>query len=110
MVVINVLLGISRPLDGVQLCIKSLREQMADLQSQVYEHARTSSSWKYKLGFSCEKCDMKWELEHYVKDIDSTHMTAEELMDINFIKPVPKCNCSQTKTKKNDSTNEFSDQ
>jgi hypothetical protein len=70
---------------------------MADLQSQVYEHARSSSSWKYKLGFSCEKCDMKWELEHYVRDVDSTSMTAEDLMDTAFIKPVPKCNCNQTK-------------
>jgi hypothetical protein len=33
---------------------------MSELQHQVYEQAKASSTWKYKLGFTCEKCEMKW--------------------------------------------------
>ncbi len=88
---------IYRPLEGVQSCLKSLREQMSDLQSQMYEHARSSSAWKYKLGFSCEKCDMKWEIEHHVKDLEDACKTPEDFLDTSFIRPVPKCNCNQNR-------------
>lgn len=70
---------------------------MADLQTQVYEHARVSSTWKYKLGFSCEKCDMKWEIEHHVRDIHGASDNPEAFIDTSFIQPVPKCNCNQSK-------------
>jgi hypothetical protein len=70
---------------------------MSDLQSQVYEHAKASSTWKYKLGFSCEKCDMKWEIEHHVNDMESNYENQESFIDTSFIRPVPKCNCNQTK-------------
>ena len=70
---------------------------MTDLQTQVYEHAKASSTWKYKLGFSCEKCDMKWEIEHHVNDINSSAEDSETFIDTSFIRPVPKCNCNQTK-------------
>ena len=85
----------SSPFEGLQSCLKSLREQMSDLQSQVYEHAKSSSTWKYKLGFSCEKCDMKWEIEHHVNDIDTS--AEGSIIDIGLMKPVPKCTCNQTK-------------
>lgn len=49
-----------RPLDGVQSCLKSLRQQMSDLQHDVCEQVGTSSMWNYKLGFTCEKCEMRW--------------------------------------------------
>ena len=50
----------NRPLEGVQSCLKTLREKMVELQQEVYEQAKSSSTWKYKLGFTCEKCEMKW--------------------------------------------------
>lgn len=67
---------------------------MSDLQSQVYDHAQNSSTWKYKLGFSCEKCEMKWEIEHHVMDFDQACKKPEAFLDTNFIRPVPKCNCN----------------
>ena len=44
---------------------------MSELQQQVCEQVRSSTVWNYKLGFSCEKCEMKWEIEHQIKDNDS---------------------------------------
>ena len=70
---------------------------MSDLQSQVSEHAKSSSTWKYKLGFSCEKCDMKWEIEHHVNDVDTNSENSDSFIDTSFIRPVPKCNCNQNK-------------
>lgn len=55
-----------RPLDGVQSCLKSLRDQMSDLQHEVHEQTRASSQWRYRLGFTCEKCEMKWYYIQYV--------------------------------------------
>lgn len=49
-----------RPLDGVQSCLKSLRDQMSNLQVEQEQNVRASTQWRYKLGFTCEKCEMKW--------------------------------------------------
>lgn len=49
-----------RPLDGVQSCLKSLRDQMSNLQVEQEQNVRASTQWRYRLGFTCEKCEMKW--------------------------------------------------
>lgn len=49
-----------RPLDGVQSCLKSLREQMSNLQMEQEQNVRASTQWRYRLGYTCEKCEMKW--------------------------------------------------
>lgn len=83
-----------KPLEGVQSCLKSLREQMTDLQNQVYEQAKASSTWKYKLGFTCEKCEMKWEIEHQVKDSTSNESgNTDDFLDSPITQQLPKCNC-----------------
>ena len=45
---------------------------MSELQQQVCEQVRASTIWNYKLGFTCEKCEMKWEIEHQIKDNNSS--------------------------------------
>ena len=72
---------------------------MSELQQQVCEQARASTTWKYKLGFTCEKCEMKWEIEHHVRDIDATNSTTDVFIDTSFIRPVPKCMCNQKENK-----------
>lgn len=77
---------------------------MSELQQQVSNQARSSTSWRYKLGFTCEKCEMKWEIEHQVKDNNvnshSNNNNQDQESDQDFLQSsitqqqMPKCNCS----------------
>jgi len=88
---INFFCNIKRPLDGVQSCLKSLRQQMSDLQQNIYEEVGSSSMWNYKLGFTCEKCEMRWEIEHQVKDDNKED---EEFLECSITRQMPRCNCA----------------
>lgn len=70
---------------------------MSELQQQVCEQARASTTWKYKLGFTCEKCEMKWEIEHQVKDNNANVSESDDFLESSITQQLPKCNCaSQT--------------
>ncbi|CAF0973226.1 unnamed protein product, partial [Brachionus calyciflorus] len=84
-----------KPLEGVQSCLKSLRDQMTELQTQVYEQARESSTWRYKLGYTCEKCEMKWEIEHQVRDSKHKLDGDDEFLESPITKQIPKCHCAK---------------
>ena len=51
-----------RPFEDVRSTLKTLKSQMCELQNQAHQSSLASSMWKYKLGFTCEKCEMKWYL------------------------------------------------
>lgn len=86
-----------RPLDGVQSCLKSLRDQMCNLQQQQADPnvLAQSTQWKYRLGFTCEKCEMRWEIEHHVNDGKSATngVNSDEFLDSPIAQQMPKCNC-----------------
>ena len=83
-----------RPLEGVQSCLQTLRDQMSELQHQANnDQSISSSTWKYKLGFHCEKCEMKWEVEHQVKDNSGKDNRGEEFLESPITQNVPRCNC-----------------
>ena len=71
---------------------------MSDLQHQVHEQSVTNSTWKYKLGFTCEKCEMKWEVEHQIKDNNGKETGSDEFLDSPFTQVIPKCNCAVKNT------------
>ena len=97
---------------------------MSDLQHQVYEQAKSSSTWRYKLGFSCEKCEMRWyttsvtnanfqsfdllfdllidrliskrEFEHQIKSNDEAKTNTDEFLESPITQQMPpRCNCAQ---------------
>lgn len=79
--------------EDVQYFLKSLSDQMYEVQNQVYEHTQDSSTWKYRLGFACEKCEMEWEIEHHVVNIHEANNIPEDFFDMSIIRPLPKCDC-----------------
>lgn len=68
---------------------------MSELQSQVYDQARESSTWRYKLGFTCEKCEMRWEVEHQVNDSKKKFDGDDEFLESRLTQTIPKCNCAK---------------
>lgn len=72
---------------------------MTELQTQVYEQARESSTWRYKLGFTCEKCEMKWEIEHQVRDSKQKLDADDEFLESSVTQQIPKCNCAKLNEK-----------
>jgi chromosome segregation ATPase len=83
-----------KPLSGVHSCLQTLRDQMSDLQRQANQDdtSISSSTWKYKLGFQCEKCEMNWQVEHQVQG-KTTEGGADEFLDSPITQNVPRCNC-----------------
>jgi hypothetical protein len=94
---LNLILFHFRPLESVQSCLKSLRDQMSDLQKSVNDQhvIGASSMLKYKLGFSCEKCEMRWEIDYQVKENQSPLDDNDQFLSDSIANQLPKCNCAK---------------
>jgi hypothetical protein len=79
---------------------------MSELQQQVCEQVRASTIWNYKLGFTCEKCEMKWEIEHQIKDNNSNlNNETDEFLESSITQQLPKCNCPSQINNNNNNNN-----
>jgi hypothetical protein len=68
---------------------------MSDLQKSVNDQhvIGVSSMLKYKLGFSCEKCEMRWEIDYQVKENQSPLDESDQFLSDSIANQLPKCNC-----------------